>query len=251
MTEQSETETKSKPKRSFNVVGILKTVAIVLAVIVFLMTAITNLLMVYIIFAPDDAPKPFYLMYYLPGQSPQVPVASETTPAASGNKTGESGSQSNTTKSGTSTASEGGSSQPVSNVMPGTGVLLDTGTKIVNLADPSGRTFIRTTIVLEFAPNSPEYFDDSVVQASGGGEGSSAATMTHKEAYTTSFKEELTTRLPVVNDIIITLLSTKKFDQIYTSEGKETLRQEIIQAINSRLHDYKVIQVYFTEFVVQ
>ena len=75
--------------------------------------------------------------------------------------------------------------------------------------------------------------------------------MTVKEAYTTTFKEELNTRLPVVNDIIITLLSTKKFDQIYTSEGKEALRQEIMQAINSRLHEYKVIQVYFTEFVVQ
>ena len=248
MTDQANSETK----RSFNVVGLLKTIAIVLAVIVFLTTAITNLLMVYIIFAPDDAPKPFYLMYYLPGQSPQVPIAAVPTLApAEGNGTAEANANSSegNTTSGASGA-EGGSSAPVSDVMPGTGILLDTGTKIVNLADPGGRTFIRTSIVLEFAPNSTQYFGTSEGPTSGG-EGATTAAMTVKEAYTTTFKEELNTRLPVVNDIIITLLSTKKFDQIYTSEGKEALRQEIMQAINSRLHEYKVIQVYFTEFVVQ
>lgn len=247
MSDQNE----NKPKRSFSIVGLLRIVAITLAVIVFLSTAVTNLLMVYIIFGPDDMPKPFYLMYYLPGQSPQLPVATQPT---------LSPEEANTPK--TSTNNETGTSHTENenftssgSIEPGSGVLLDTGTKIVNLADPSGRTFIKTTIVLEFEPDDLEAYqdDEPVAQEGGGGEEGAAAasTTTVSQAYITSFKDRLTTKLPVVNDIIITLLSTKKFDQIYTSEGKETLRQEVIQAVNSRLTGYKVIQVYFTEFVVQ
>jgi hypothetical protein len=244
MTDQSE----AKPKRSFNIVGILRIVATILAVIVFLSTAITNLLMVYIIFGPDEMPKPFYLMYYLPGQSPQLPVASGETPPAS--KTPSAGE--NTSKTPTGGTLADGTTNP-SEIAPGQGILLDTGAKIVNLSDPSGRTYIKTTIVLEFAPNDIAAYQNKTVPTVAAAEGSSAAAVpvSPSQSYTTSFKEELATRLPVINDIIITLLSTKKYDQIYTSEGKETLRQEIMQALNTRLMDYKVIQVYFTEFVVQ
>jgi flagellar basal body-associated protein FliL len=247
MTDQSE----AKPKRSFNIVGILRIVAIILAVIVFLSTAITNLLMVYIIFGPDEMPKPFYLMYYLPGQTPQLPVAGAETPQPSTLKTPNPGENTNKTPTGGNGGSNG-TTNP-GEIAPGQGVLLDTGSKIVNLSDPSGRTFIKSTIVLEFAPNDLSAYFNKTVPTTAAAEGSSTTTTTTSvsQTYTTSFKEELNARLPVINDIIITLLSTKKYDQIYTSEGKEMLRQEIIQAVNSRLTDYKVIQVYFTEFVVQ
>jgi len=243
MTEQSE----AKPKRAFNIVGILRTIATILAVIVFLSTAITNLLMVYIIFGPDEMPKPFYLMYYLPGQTPQLPVAAGgATPSPSEKKTptpsGENSGENN--PNGTIAAS---------GIQPGQGILLDTGSKIVNLADPSGRTFIKTTIVLEFAPNDVSKYLNKVIPTTAAAEGSAAAapSTSVSQTYTTSFKEELTTRMPVINDVLITLLGTKTYDQIYTTEGKETLRQELMQALNTRLIDYKVIQVYFTEFVVQ
>ena len=244
MSDQSE----NKPKRSFSIGGLLRIVAITLAVIVFLSTAITNLLMVYIIFGPDDMPKPFYLMYYLPGQSPQLTTASQPTQSPAQVKTpGQANNPSQQTQqhpTGENLSTTGGS------IEPGSGVLLDTGSKIVNLADPSGRTFIKTTIVLEFQPNDLSAYANEATAAPADSATATSST-TVKQAYTTSFKEELTAKLPVINDIIITLLSTKKFDQIYTSEGKETLRQEVIQAVNSRLNGYKVIQVYFTEFVVQ
>jgi len=249
MTDQSE----AKPKRSFsiNIVGILRTIAIILAVIVFLSTAITNLLMVYIIFGPDEMPKPFYLMYYLPGQTPQLPVAAQgATPAAPNDKTPAPGS--NTPGQSNTSSNNSNSNLAAGQIQPGQGILLDTGSKIVNLADPSGRTFIKTTVVLEFAPNDVSKYLNKVVPTADPAAGSAAAPSTSvSQSYTTTFKDELTTRLPVINDVIITLLGTKKYDQIYTSEGKETLRQEIMQALNTRLVDYKVIQVYFTEFVVQ
>jgi len=57
--------------------------------------------------------------------------------------------------------------------------------------------------------------------------------------------------MPVLDDIVITLLSTKTFDDLYTAEGKETLRQQLIGAISTRLPEYQLLNVYFTEFVVQ
>jgi hypothetical protein len=243
-------QNEAKPKRSFNIVGTLRVVATVLAVIVFLSTAITNLLMVYIIFGPDEMPKPFYLMYYLPGQTPQLPVAGSTTPQPSTLQTPNPGSNNaNIVPNGNNGAN--GTTNP-GDITPGKGVLLDTGSKIVNLSDPSGRTFIKSTIVLEFAPNDVSaYLNKTVPTLDPAAAAGSVAPASPSQTYTTTFKEELNARLPVINDIIITLLSTKKYDQIYTSEGKESLRQEIMQAVNTRLVDYKVIQVYFTEFVVQ
>ena len=141
-----------------------------------------------------------------------------------------------------------GKSSIWSEVKPGQGILLDTGRKIINLSDPSGKTFIKTTIVLEFAPNSQDYFNTSEIPPT---DGTTLTKTTYKEAYLATFMEGLKANLSIINDVIITSISAKNYDQLYTTEGKETLRQEIVQAVNSRLPEYKVIQVYFSEFVVQ
>ncbi len=47
------------------------------------------------------------------------------------------------------------------------------------------------------------------------------------------------------------LLSTKTFEDLYTAEGKERLRLELIQVISQRMPEFKLLSVYFTEFVVQ
>jgi flagellar basal body-associated protein FliL len=234
-----------KVKKASPILGILRIVAIVLAVIVFLTTVLTNVMLVYVIFAPDDMPKPFYLMYYNAGETPAAPVAQ------SGENSSQTGKTPEAPTNTEGTQVKNGSESPTnsSSIMPGQGILLDTGTKIVNLGgDPSQKKYIRTNVVLEFAPTDPIYFATEAPAASGG-EG--AAPASPRATYITKYKEEINSRLPVVNDIIITLLSNKDFSAVYTSEGKENLRQEIMQAVNSRLSEYHVIYVYFTEFVMQ
>ena len=233
------TEVQAKPKKS--ILSILKLVAMILGGLLLLVTMITNLAVVYIVFAPDSMPKPFYLSYYMPGEDPQAALANTTndTSAVSAEHTGIS--------------TETGGSDEISytylweGIQPGQGIILDTGTKIVNLAEPGGRKFIRTNVVLEFAPNDPVYFDTEVV--SSGGEGGD--TVSPSAAYETEFLAELEVRMPVINDCIVTLLSTKDYEDVYTAEGKDALRNEIMNAVNSRLPDYHVIYVYFTEFVMQ
>jgi flagellar FliL protein len=244
MTQDTSGNPGQKEKKASPILGILRVVAIVLAIIVFLSTVLTNVMLVYVIFAPDDMPKPFYLMYYNAGETPPALAKSGTT-SIDGQKV-EAPVQGAHVPAGQNPAAESTAGSGTG-ITPGQGILLDTGTKIVNLAEPGGRKFIRTNVVLEFAPTDPVYFTIETPSATSG----ESTTASPRTAFITKYKDDLNSRLPVINDIIITLLSTKDFQAVYTSEGKENLRQEIMQAVNSRLPEFKVIYVYFTEFVMQ
>jgi flagellar FliL protein len=62
---------------------------------------------------------------------------------------------------------------------------------------------------------------------------------------------ELDTKKPVLRDIIIRILSAKSLEEISTVKGKETLKEQIVSEINTRIKDGKIKNVYFVDFVVQ
>jgi Flagellar basal body-associated protein FliL len=181
---------------------ILKILFRVVSVLASLIVVGVSLASAYIIFAPDNLPKPFYLQYLYPTP---IPTGDGMTPIP-------------VTPSPT----------PLPDIKPGNGIMVNSGTKIINLADPTGRKYIRVTVVFEFAPTNGNY-----------------AQMTPEEnaAYTTAFNAEVTAKMP--------LISTKTFDDLYTAQGKEAVRNEILDQVNQRLPEYHLISVYFTEFVVQ
>lgn len=61
--------------------------------------------------------------------------------------------------------------------------------------------------------------------------------------------EEIDKRKPQIRDIIIILLSSKTYAQLSTTEGKEFLREEVRDTVNSFLTKGKIKQVLFTEFI--
>lgn len=190
---------------------ILKILNVVTQVIL-LCTAFLSLFMAYIIFAPDELPKPFRLQYqYDAGFTTPVPQVAEQ-------------------------AAEATPVPDAHEFIPGEGIMLNMSTKIINLVDPGGRRYIRLTVVAEFAPDNPEY-----------------ATLPEEEkiAYLTAFEEKLNSRLPIMDDTVITLLSTKTYEDLYTAEGKEKLRLEIMDTFSKKLIDLHILSIYFTEFVVQ
>jgi len=63
-------------------------------------------------------------------------------------------------------------------------------------------------------------------------------------------EEEIEKRKPQIRDIIIILLSSKTYDQVTTREGKESLRDEVRETVNSFLVKGKIKKVYFTDFIV-
>lgn len=59
---------------------------------------------------------------------------------------------------------------------------------------------------------------------------------------------EIEKRKPQIRDIILILLSSKTYDQVSNREGKDFLRDEIKNTVNSFLTKGKVNRVLFTEF---
>ncbi len=62
---------------------------------------------------------------------------------------------------------------------------------------------------------------------------------------------ELEAKKPVLRDIIIRILSSKSLEEISTAKGKETLKEQIVSELNTRVKDGKIKNVYFVDFVVQ
>lgn len=205
--------------------NILKIIPKILMILGGLIIVGVNLAIAYIMFMPDNLPKPFYLMY-------------ATTPGgAAGEIVPGEASSNEASASSSAHAAEGEVVVEATPVLErGQGFMVDTGTKIINLVDQTGRKYLRAGVVLEFAPGDAEYYSMAEEE---------------KVAYETAFNEEMSLKLPVINDIIITLLSSQTFESVYTAEGKESLRHKILEQVNSQLPEKKVIFVYFTEFVVQ
>ena len=63
--------------------------------------------------------------------------------------------------------------------------------------------------------------------------------------------EEIDKRKAQIRDIIIIILSSKTHDEVSSREGKDNLRNEIKDTINSFLLKGKISNVFFTEFIYQ
>jgi len=63
--------------------------------------------------------------------------------------------------------------------------------------------------------------------------------------------EEFEKRLPQIRDNILLLLSTKERKVLMDAEGKNKLRAEICEKVNQSLKNFKIKDIYFTEFLIQ
>ena len=129
------------------------------------------------------------------------------------------------------------------------GVMYPLDSKAVNLAEPGGLRYLQAAIVLEFRPLATSATDAEAADA-GGGSAHGAADTEVVDPYA-DFKADIDQRRPVIDDIVMTILSSKTFNEIATVEGKQTLKEELMTAINDALGYPAVMNVYFTEFIVQ
>jgi flagellar protein FliL len=66
----------------------------------------------------------------------------------------------------------------------------------------------------------------------------------------TSNEEEFKARKPQIRDSIITIINSKRPEDLIKMEGKSYLKEEIKAAINSFLVDGKVIDIYYVGFQI-
>ncbi|MFZ3230834.1 MAG: flagellar basal body-associated FliL family protein [Pseudobdellovibrio sp.] len=61
--------------------------------------------------------------------------------------------------------------------------------------------------------------------------------------------QEIDNRKAQIRDFIIIILSSKTYEEVSTKEGKDNLRNEIKDQVNSFLSKGKIMNVYFTELI--
>ncbi len=71
------------------------------------------------------------------------------------------------------------------------------------------------------------------------------------EMVSPAVKTEIDGRLAAIRDSVLILLSAKTLQDIQDVQGKNTLKDEIMTAINKNIPPGKIAKVYFTDFVVQ
>jgi len=71
------------------------------------------------------------------------------------------------------------------------------------------------------------------------------------EMVSPAVKGEIEGRLAPIRDSVLILLSAKTLQDIQDVQGKNTLKDEILGAINKNIPPGKIAKVYFTDFVVQ
>ena len=111
---------------------------------------------------------------------------------------------------------------------------------------------------VEAMPSTPYYFSlDPAFVVNFAGAGRAKFLQVNIDGLTRNpgTKEDITTHLPHIRNNIVMLLSSKKYSDINTPEGKETLRQEVLKEMNTILETETgsgdIEDVYFTSFVMQ
>jgi flagellar FliL protein len=102
---------------------------------------------------------------------------------------------------------------------PDIGPIYSLETFIVNLVDPHGKRYLKVKVDLELDRE--------------------------------ELREEIDRRLPQFKDTVLTLLSSKSYEDINTLEGKLQLRAEVISMLNQYLKTGLITNLYFIEFIVQ
>jgi flagellar protein FliL len=115
-------------------------------------------------------------------------------------------------------------------------VMYPTKERVVNLADKSASKYLKVVLTLEFI--------DSKLKDPPKG-----AAVAQQQ---TEFATEMSPYSAIIDDALVTTLSSKSSNDLLKPDGKEQLKTDLINNVNRALHDEeKVVNVYFTSFIIQ
>ncbi len=126
----------------------------------------------------------------------------------------------------------------------------DMGEYIVNLSESS--SFLKVKMKIEYDKTLLDKHTMAAGEGGGGGHGGGASGGGGEEK-AGGLHPHLLKRETHMRDAIIRVLSSKKADDLLTAEGKERLKEELMEALNEAvgLEEPPVTGVYFTEFIIQ
>jgi flagellar basal body-associated protein FliL len=96
--------------------------------------------------------------------------------------------------------------------------------RVVNLADPGANRYLKVSMVLAFSPELDSQSDVNKI---------------------------VNQRMTILEDMLTTILSSQTTTQLLTSQGKEDLKKTIITQFSTVLDNVHLVDIYFTDFVMQ
>lgn len=131
---------------------------------------------------------------------------------------------------------------------PQQGILLDLGDFILNLADTTGRRYLKVGVAMELSKTEEEIKNASEVKPSGG-HGHEAAPAADPNAVIIA---EMERYKPAIRDAVISVLSNKTSDELSSPTGKEIAKEEILEMVNNIFEGQReVMRVSFGQFIIQ
>ena len=122
------------------------------------------------------------------------------------------------------------------NPKPPVTVMYPTKERVVNLTDKATSRYLKVALTLEFI--------DHKAKEPPKGE---AVKLQQEE-----FAHEMLGHAAVIEDALVTTLSAKSSTELLKADGKDLLKSELIERVNHSLHEQeKVVNVYFTSFIIQ
>lgn len=128
---------------------------------------------------------------------------------------------------------------------PKVGIMVPLRDRVVNLADPGVMRYMKTTIVLEMADYS-------------GKEPPKGEEYKKKQD---ELKAEMGGSLPLIEDEITSILTSKTSAELMSADGKQRLREEVKARLNKALEKHaasagpkakgEVLSVFFSDFIIQ
>ncbi len=105
----------------------------------------------------------------------------------------------------------------------------------LNLKTTGPLRYIKIGITIEF------YVEKDISQLKG-------AELKHAQD---EINAEMNPYVPLLQDAVTTIVSTKTQEELTDPKGKELLRQELIHKFESILKGHEISNIYFTEFAIQ
>ena len=126
--------------------------------------------------------------------------------------------------------------QAAERARPPVTVMYPTKERVVNLMDKQTSHYLKAQVTLEFINTKvkdPPRGDGVKVQQD-------------------EFAKDMQGYSAMIEDALTTTLSSKSSTDLLKPDGKDVLKQELLQNVNRALHDEeKAVNVYFTSFIIQ
>lgn len=123
---------------------------------------------------------------------------------------------------------------PTKEATPSPGMMYPMKERIVTLGDQDALHYLKIELVLEFdVPDAKGLKGDAYKKRQD------------------DFIKEMANRLPIMDDTITTVLAAKTSTGLSSVQGKEQLRQELKTKLGEAAGQYKLLNVYFTQFIIQ